>query len=74
MKTMSEYLMDQAIQYKPLPPDEQSALVQRAQRGDQDAREQLVLCNLRLVIYVFLTAMRKLRRAAGVKVEKVKAS
>jgi RNA polymerase primary sigma factor len=50
MKTMSEYLMEQAIQYKPLPPDVQSALVQRAQAGDQDARELLVLTSLRLVV------------------------
>jgi RNA polymerase primary sigma factor len=50
MKTMSEHLMEQAIRYKPLPPDEQSALVQRAQAGDQDARELLVLTSLRLVV------------------------
>jgi RNA polymerase primary sigma factor len=49
---MSEYLVQQAGQYKPLTPNEQRALAQRAQSGDNDARDQLVLTNLRLVIKI----------------------
>lgn len=50
MNTISETLMQQAIEHRPLAPDEQQALIQRAQRGDQDARERLVLTSLRLVV------------------------
>lgn len=45
-----EYLMKQSGQYQLRSADEQRDLAQRAQRGDADARDQLVLCNLRLVI------------------------
>jgi RNA polymerase primary sigma factor len=44
--------VQQAGQYKQLPANEQRALAQRAQSGDQDARDQLVLTNLRLVIKI----------------------
>lgn len=50
MNTIDACIMQQAVQYKQCTAEEQRLLAQRAQCGDQDAREQLVLCNLRLVI------------------------
>lgn len=50
METIETTILKQVGTYKLLTSDEQRDLAQRAQAGDTDARDQLVLCNLRLVI------------------------
>lgn len=50
MITIDQSLMQQAGQYQQLSANEQRSLARRVQTGDQSAREQLILHNLRLVI------------------------
>ena len=49
--TFKEYLIAIA-QYPLLTPEEEKALAYRIREGDEDAREQLINSNLRLVVYI----------------------
>lgn len=50
METIETTIVKQVGAYKQLTANEQRALARRVQTGDKDAREQLVVSNLRLVI------------------------
>ena len=52
MVMLSSYLSEIINRYKVLDNETQLKLIQKAQNGDEDARDQLILCNLRLIVKI----------------------
>ena len=49
---LSSYLSEIINRYKVLDNETQLKLIQEAQNGDEEARDQLILCNLRLIVKI----------------------
>lgn len=51
-KDLVSFYLDDIKEYEVLQKDEEATLLRKAKNGDLDARERLILCNLRLVVNI----------------------